>query len=135
MSLDDARLEPPMNLVPASKYDIATAERAVEAGWPSVEPIASDLLEWLQDMNRPVAGVLAPFLASVGPPLIPYLRPILRGDDAMWKYWMTSLLMDAPLEVVEGLQPELQRIVEHPTPDEEEAELSIEAAEVLARLR
>ena len=110
-------------LIPSSKFDIASAERAVAAGWPAVEPVALDLLEWLQDYNWPVSRVLAPFLARVGAPLVPYLRPILAGDDAIWKYWVIiAVLADSPPEVVEALRPELQRIVEDPTAREVEEE-------------
>jgi hypothetical protein len=71
--------------------------------------------------------VLAPLLAGVGPPLVPYLRPILAGEDAIWKYWVISaVLADAPLEVVETLRPELECIVDNPT----ERELQEEVPEV-----
>lgn len=81
-----------MTLVPRSKFDIETAERAAATGWPTVEPVLPQLLEWLQDYNWPVARVLAPFVASIGEPLVPHLRPILddEGQDAIWKYWIIT---------------------------------------------
>jgi hypothetical protein len=33
-------------LVPRHKLDLATAERAVEAGWPAVEPVLAELVGW-----------------------------------------------------------------------------------------
>jgi hypothetical protein len=36
---------------------------------PLLGPTLAELLAWLQDINWPVAGVLAPFLAAIGPPL------------------------------------------------------------------
>ncbi len=123
-------------LVPETKQDLATAKRAVKAGWPAVAPIAPLLLEWLQDGNWPVAGVLAPFFASVGTPLVPYLRPILRGDDAMWKYWIITLVLGATSrEMIEELRPELEKLGAHPSRSEDEDVVREAATEALARLR
>ena len=121
-----------MDLVPHSKFDTETAERAVAAGWPTVEPVVSQLLEWLQDYNWPVSRTLAPFLASIGEPLVPYLRPILAGDDAIWKYWIiVAVLADAPVEVIQALRPELERLVESPSPREVEEEIPVVAKSTL----
>ena len=134
MSPEALTLHDVMQLVPSSKFDIATAERAVEAGWPAVEPVTPELLEWLQDYNWPVSRILAPFLARIGPPLVPYLRPILVGEDAIWKYWIiAAVLADAPLEVIESLGPELARIVGDPTAREVEEEVPEVAKAALDR--
>ncbi len=94
------------------------------------------LLEWLQDYNWPVAHVLAPFIAGIGDPIAPYLRPIFDGDDLLWKYWIISAVLDrAPLTVVELFRPDLERLVEDPTPREAEEELPEVAKPVLHRLR
>ena len=105
-----------MSVVPRSKVDTDAAERAVAAGWPAVASVMPELLEWMQDYNWPVSRALAPFLASIGEPLVPYLRPILMGDDAIWKYWIVvAVVSPAPVSVVEGLRPELERLVEAPS--------------------
>jgi hypothetical protein len=124
-----------VNLVPASKFDLETAELAAAAGWPAVQPVVTDLLEWLQDYNWPVARVLAPFLASIGDPLVPFLRPILAGDDALWKYWIIqTVIFEAPATVAKALRPELQRLVQGPSPTEVEEEVSAVATAALARI-
>lgn len=50
-----------------------------------LEPIIPDLLEWLQDMNwpvaRPVADILEPYTDKITPEII----KILKTDDGMWK--------------------------------------------------
>jgi hypothetical protein len=122
-------------LVPTSKYDTVAAERAVKAGWPAVEPVVEELLEWLRDINWPVARLLAPFLGSVGTPLVPYVRPILRGDDAMWKYWIVAtVIADSPLEVVAELRDDLQSLAANPDTEEADAGVPEVALEALARL-
>jgi hypothetical protein len=121
-----------VNLVPRSKFDVATAERAVAAGWPAVEPVLPELLEWLQDYNWPVSRVLAPFLASIGEPLVPHVRPILQGEDAIWKYWIiVAVVADAPVAVVDRLRADLERLVERPSQRELEEEVPDVARRVL----
>ena len=50
--------------LPRHKADLSAAKAAALMGWPAVEPLATGLLEWLQDINWPVAQVLAPGLAQ-----------------------------------------------------------------------
>src|SRR4051794_23281462 len=63
------------HLIPQNKFDLKRAQAAVEVGYPAVAPILPELLEWLQDYNWPVAHILAPFLASIGEPLVPHGSP------------------------------------------------------------
>jgi len=123
-------------VVPADKFDTTAAERAVALGWPGVEPVIPELLEWIRDCNWPVARILAPFFASIGRPLPPYLRPILEGDDEIWKYWVISgVLAEAPDEPAEELIPLLVRFADHSTPSERTEDLHLAAAAALRRRR
>ena len=91
-----------VSFVPMDKHDHEAARRAIKAGYPAVESVLPNLLEWLQDMNWPVAQTLAPFLASVGKPLIPHLRKIFETDDEIWKAWILSqIIEDSPLLALE----------------------------------
>ena len=80
-------------ILPTNKRDTERAEAIVALGFPTVEPILSTLLEWMQDINWPVAQVLAPFLANIGGPLAPHVRPILQTDDDIWKYWILDCII------------------------------------------
>jgi hypothetical protein len=52
MSPDARRIVRCVNdLVPGTKYETEAAERAVQAGWPAVEPVVERLLAWVQDLN------------------------------------------------------------------------------------
>jgi hypothetical protein len=105
-------------LIPQTKFDTDRAEQVIAAGYPAVEPILPELLEWIQDCNWPVAQVLAPFLGTIGTPLIPYIRKILATDDVMWKYWaLLCLVRDQP-DVAAALREDLKRYANSPTPDE-----------------
>ena len=120
------------DLVPTSKQDLARARAAVEAGYPAVAPILGELMKWLQDYNWPVAHILAPFLASIGAPLVPHIWHVLRTDDDVWKYWVIGILIPAlPAAVAGEFRTELSRLCHHPQPHEKREELDTQAQEVL----
>jgi hypothetical protein len=67
--------------------------------------------------------------------LVPYLRPIVDGDDVMWKYWIVSaVIAESPVEVVAELRPELESLVASPRGEEGKAGVPEVAKEALARL-
>lgn len=116
-------IDPPANdldyLVPKNQYDLPTAVAAINAGYPAVAPILGKLMEWLQDYNRPVARVLAPFLRSIGPPLVPHIWQVLRTDDDVWKHWVILILIRPLLESEAAeFRAELERMAFKPRPDE-----------------
>jgi hypothetical protein len=119
------------SLVPQDKHDIEYAERAIKAGYPAVEPILPELLQWLQDINYPVAQVLAPFLASIGKPLIPHIRKVFAADDELWKRWIMDYIMSESREIAEAFRPELQGMAYFPTESEIETGLEEEARFIL----
>ena len=117
--------------IPQSKGDLSRAKAAVDAGYPRVESILPELLEWLQDYNWPVAHVLAPFLASIGDPLVPHVRRILESEDETWKYWMMDCIMKESLVVAESFRDYLERLVKSPSDAELREGLDDVAKEVL----
>jgi hypothetical protein len=121
----------PNGFVPRDKHDDESANRAIGAGYPAVEPVLSYLLEWIQDMNWPVAQTLAPFLATIGTPLVPYIKKVFETDDEIWKYWiMGEIFLESP-EVAEEFRDELKRIAYAPTQSEITEELPERALDVL----
>lgn len=124
----EARAMESTHLIPRDKFDIDAVRRAGVTGYPAIGPVLGELLEWLKDGNWPVAVELVPVLADVGEPLVPHLLGILRGDDAVWKYWILTMLVKQLDAGTRGmLMEECRRIAEQPT-DEEAAEGVDEAA-------
>lgn len=121
----------PQDLLPENKFDLARATAAVEAGYPAVAPILPELLEWLQDCNWPVAHVLAPFLASIGEPLVPHVKRVLESDDDIWKYWVICRLINPSPILAGAFYEELERLANSPTEREAREELNEVAQEVL----
>lgn len=106
------------DLIPLAKFDLERAKAVVEIGYPVVEPILPQLIEWLQDYNWPVAQILAPFLASIGSPIIPHIKYVLESDDDIWKYWILVCIVAESPEVANALLPYLQRYASNPTENE-----------------
>lgn len=76
----------PMDLkdcIPKGKFDLAAIDRAVEVGFPQINPILPDLLEWIKDGNWPVALPTASLLSGAGPEIVPFVKSILNADDGM----------------------------------------------------
>jgi hypothetical protein len=114
-------------LVPRSKHDDEAADAAIAAGYPAVDPILPDLLEWLQDMNWPVAQSLAPFLASIGEPLIPHLKKIFESNDVIWKGWIVSRIIEENHGLALSFRDYLESLV-NISPKDEDDEWLIECA-------
>ena len=92
------------------------------------------LLEWLQDINWPVAQVLAPFFATVGADLAPYVRPVLQSQDDVWKYHIIESVVGRSMSLTQALESELRRIVQSPTQTEHAEEVDRVALEALEQL-
>ena len=112
-----------VQFVPKDKHDTATAEVAIQAGYPAVASVLPELVEWLQDYNWPVAQVLAPFLATIGITLLPHVQTVLVSDDLVWKRWVLSCVVSKSKELAQGVSAELLRLAYEATPSEREEDL------------
>ena len=122
------------SLIPKTKFETEKVEAVIQLGFPAVQPILPELMEWIQDMNWPVAQVLQPFLASIGAPLEPYIREVLKTDDEIWKYWVLLLIIGESSELFKIFKPELLRIASNPTLREQQEELNEIAKSVLEKM-
>ena len=112
-----------LSLIPRSKFDLEAANRIVNAGYPAVKPVLSELLEWLQDYNWPVAKVLAPFLAGIGSPLIAHIDHVFSTSDDTWKYWMIVCLISRNDDLFAHYKPKLIQYAENPSDSDKHHEL------------
>jgi len=109
------------------KFDTRAAEAIVATG----NAATSELLEWVQDMNWPVAQVLAPFLASAGSDIVPGIRQVFASNDDTWKWNVVVGVVARSSELTALLRPELERIVHAPTAGERSEGLDQVVAELL----
>ena len=107
MKITDEQL--PMLIRPKVCYSEATAVVLTRIGYPRIKDIIPDLLRWLQDINWPGAYEIAKLLASIGKPVVPYIKDILRGTDDTWQLWVIKYVIDEwPKEFVVEIQSELE---------------------------
>lgn len=119
------------SLVPVGKSEVDKAAALVQLGYPAVEPVMPQILEWLQDLNWPVGRVFQPFLARIGQPLAPYICAIFSGDDDVWKYNLLQAVVRQSPELARALRPELERVAANPSTGESKEEVDQVAVEIL----
>jgi hypothetical protein len=121
-------------LLPKDKLDVGAAERLSAAGYPAIAPLLPALLEWMQDLNWPVAQAVRPILAEIGAPLASGIRSVLQTDDDIWKYWTVICLVAESKSLTLALLPELERLASSPTEGEREERVDVVARNILRRL-
>ena len=82
-----------MNIVPNNKCDLETCNNLSQATDEEVEEKIYELLEWVQDINWPVAPLICNRLKLIGNPLVEPVKKVLRSTDETWKYWVISNLL------------------------------------------
>ena len=122
------------DLLPKDKLDVDAVRRLSAQGYPAVEPLLPALLEWMQDLNWPIAQALHPFLVDLGEPLAPHIRSILRTDDDIWKYWVLICVVAESPPLLLTLKPELEALAEKPTDGERDELVDELARNMLQRL-
>lgn len=123
-----------MKLVPSSKTDFEACANLAAANDEQIMPFIDSLLEWLQDMNWPIAPLVQKRLSKLGTELVMPVRKVLNGSDNVWKYWLISTLL--PLvkdEINKALSVEIQRIAFHPTDGEECEQVHLAAQRLLSQ--
>ncbi len=119
-------------MLPQNKLETEKAQALVALGYPAVEPILPELMAWLQDTNWPVARVIAPFLATIGLPLVPHIRTVFETDDECWKMRVMRHLVETSPDVFEAVREDIQRMADMTPQNEDEEALQEVAQEVLA---
>jgi len=121
------------NLIPRDKFDLERAQAAIAAGYPAVAPILPELLSWIEDMNWPIAEVIAPFLASIGEPLAPHIERAFETDDDVWKDWILCYVIGESPQLAHIFRGQLERFAWFPTHSERDASVEEYARNVLRK--
>lgn len=119
------------SLLPRDKHDVSNAMALVNLGWDGAECVAPQILEWVQDLNWPVAYIFAPFLVDAGARLAPFIRPIFAGDDAIWTFNILQAVVSQSPALTTELFCELECLAHNPTLNEELEGASDEARQIL----
>jgi hypothetical protein len=105
------------DLIPKNKGDLSTAEILTNYSYEELKEIIPNLLEWLQDMNWPVAKPVSEYLESINDKITTELLSILKSnDDEVWKYWIITIF--GPITQSPIIKNEIIRIATSPTENE-----------------
>jgi hypothetical protein len=121
------------DLMPCSKTETDKASKLVALGYPAVEPVMGEILEWVEDANWPVATVFLPFLARIGAPIVPHVRYVLKSQDEQWKRVVLDHIVGESGDLAHGLSVDLQRLTNSPTEAERDEGLHTTAAELFRK--
>jgi len=116
--------------IPEHKHDLEPLIELSKHEYPFYRDIMPELFTWIQDMNWPVAKLVAPLLVKAGRDVIPHVRLILKSDDSVWKYWVLLYVIDKmePVlrrEILSELKEELVLIMNNPSPEDKAEELDL----------
>lgn len=122
-------------LIPKDKKDVSVIPELKKLSDSQIEPIIPQLLEWIQDMNWPVAEEIAEILSvhvRVTEPFIPELLKPEQKDD-VWKFCIISYLLKKNKNFCENglIISEVGRIAASPTKGERLEEVDTAAKELL----
>jgi hypothetical protein len=119
--------------IPADRHDHAAVNAAAELGLPAITPILPQLLQWVQDINWPVASGICALLRPSGPEIAPHLQAIFRSNDAVWSYCViVNIVSHLPHETWVLIADDIHRIATNPTPAERADEVDLVARTALA---
>lgn len=120
------------DFLPKNKHDFDSVYNLKKMDRTERLPLLPGLMEWIQDMNWPIANEVAELLLTFPNDMVPLIKEVLATHDDVWKYWCLEILIKGLPEVVRlDLKSELIRIVERPTAGEKLEELDETAMEIL----
>lgn len=124
-----------LEYLPTSKWDPERIQRLSQLDQTKRKVLLPYLLVWVQDINWPNAGKIAPFLIAGGQEIVPEIEWVLNGQDDIWKgNCIRHLLTHLSPETVQPLLPILKRIAEAPTANEKAEEIDVDAATCIEQL-
>lgn len=118
------------NLIPKDKNDLFTAEKLKHYSYDDLKEIIPNLLEWLQDINWPVAKPVSDYLESIHDKITAELLSILKSnEDEVWKYWIITIF--GPITQNPIIKNQIIRIATSPTENEMTEEVDEVAKEIV----
>ncbi|WP_169083976.1 DUF5071 domain-containing protein [Paenibacillus sp. PL91] len=122
-------------LIPKTKSDYERVALLKEAEKEKILPILPQLLEWLQDMNWPIAQDIEDIILKYEEHLITHIRVVMKSNDGGWKYFLLhGLITRLSNEILLELKPDLVRMKLCPTKDEIVAEIAEKIEDLLVRI-
>lgn len=118
-----------IELIPKDKHDHDSIDKLEKLSYEEIKPIIPNLLEWLQDMNWPVASSVADVLRPFKENFTHEIIKILNTNDRMWEFWiLINFCRDTSNPL---LLKEIERLAKYPTMVEIEDGVQEEAIAIL----
>lgn len=122
-------------LIPKHKSDFEAVERIKNADMNSIQPELSQIFEWVEDINWPIAQELTSILVKFDEHIMPFLRDLMKKPDGLREYslfyYMLPLLSTKQLMLLKG---DLERVAYNPFQFEREEEYDRIALEHLQKI-
>ncbi|MBD7908126.1 DUF5071 domain-containing protein [Sporosarcina sp. Sa3CUA8] len=123
------------DLLPRHKHDTERVEMISKMSRDKIVQLLPGLLEWIQDINWPVAPSVLKILLTFPEEIVPHVQDVLYSDDDNWKWYILHfLVIELPAESKIQFKEYLARVVENPTQNEHGEELDEIAKEILETL-
>lgn len=74
------------NILPKDKQDFKSVEALARLERSMIIPLLPELLEWLQDMNWPIAAEIVDLLSKYKSETIPHVKAVFSQSDTGWTY-------------------------------------------------
>lgn len=118
--------------LPRDKHDFERVYNLPNLNPSIVTSIIPRLVEWLQDINWPIATEIAEFLIKHSEQTIPHIVGVLKTTDDIWKeYSLEYFVKKLPVHLIQEFQADLIRIAYTPTEGEKLEEVNETAKEIL----
>lgn len=108
-------------LVPKNKFDFSGIEELHMLSDEEIEPVLPFLLEWMKDMNWPVAKEMPELLSKHQRLIVPCIIKALQPEqlECDWKNFIIwELLPKLDSQYLIMMKAHLERIIENPTQEE-----------------
>lgn len=121
--------------LPRNKHDFERVELLKNLHREEILPCLPRLMEWIQDMNWPIAHEVSDLLLKYPSEIVPLIKEVLTTNDDVWKYWCLEILVNRlPEGFRKQFESELMKIVERPSEGEKLEELDVTAMEILREI-
>ncbi|WP_108671750.1 DUF5071 domain-containing protein [Peribacillus acanthi] len=118
--------------LPRDKHDSERVNQLKNLSRKELVPLLPGLMEWIQDMNWPIAEEVSELLLTCPDEIVPLIKEVLATNDDVWKYWCLIILVKRlPEDLRMQFKRDLIRLAESPTAGEKLEELDEIALEIV----
>ena len=121
-------------LIPKHKNDWSF-DKSCDINWynyKELKPIIPELLIWLQDINWPVAKPISEYLKPMLPDILEELKPILNGNDSIWKYNILNIFfIETKSTYWKMISENIENLAFNPSDNDAKEEVNLLAKQIL----